>query len=81
MDFDNILDNLFLRLNEVRLHPFETAQAISQLRNAYQGNMFKNQYKTREGPKALDNLIVHLAQHPPATRRLKWSFALHMVAD
>ena len=57
MDFEHILDDLYLQLNECRLHPQDTANKLGHLRDAYQGNVFKNQYKTREGPAALDNLI------------------------
>lgn len=81
MDFEHILDDLYLQLNECRLHPRETANKLSQLKNAYQGNVFRNQYKTREGPQALENLIQDFMQRSPMGKRLKWSFALHMAAD
>lgn len=81
MDFEHILDDLYLQLNEVRLHPRETANKFAQLKSAYQGNVFKNQVKTREGPQALENLVQDLSQRSPMMKRLKWSFALHMAAD
>lgn len=53
MDFEHILDDLFLTLNETRMHPRSVANKVAPLRGAYYGNIFKNQVKTREGPLAL----------------------------
>jgi len=47
MDFEHVLDDLYLKLNEVRLHPRETANLVSKLSNQYQGKLFKGQVKTR----------------------------------
>lgn len=47
MDFEHILDDLYLQLNECRLHPQESVAKFSQLKSAYQGNLFKGQIKTR----------------------------------
>lgn len=33
MDFEHILDDLYLQLNEVRLHPKEAAGIVSKLMN------------------------------------------------
>lgn len=81
MDFEHVLDHLYLHLNECRLHPKETAQQLAQLKPAFQGRLFKNKYQTREGPAALDDLIGDLSRRSPMASRLKWSFALHMAAD
>lgn len=54
---------------------------LTQLTSSYQGNLFKNKVKTREGPEALRDLMGDLAQRNPVLNRLKWSFALHMAAD
>lgn len=81
MDFEHVLDELYSRLNEIRLHPRETAAYLTQLKSSYNGKLFKNKVKTREGSNALMDLIGDFAQRKPILNRLKWSFALHMAAD
>lgn len=72
---------MFQNVNEIRLHPEAVAQQINHLRPAYNGNVFNNRIKTREGIRALDNLIQDLHNRQPNYQRLKWSFALHLAAD
>ena len=81
MDFEHILDNLYLHLNDCRMRPHQASHHLQSLRPAYNGNLFKNKVKTREGVAALDNLIQDLQHRPEHNNRLKWSFALHLAAD
>ena len=81
MDFEHILEDMFQNVNEIRLHPQAVAQQINHLRPAYNGNVFNNRIKTREGIRALDNLLQDLYNRHPNYQRLKWSFALHLAAD
>lgn len=63
------------------MHPGPTAQKMQALRGLYQGRIFKNSIKTREGTRALDDLIDDFSKRRTIDYRLKWSFALHMAAD
>lgn len=60
MDFEHILDQLYLRLNECRTRPHYAANQLQTLRSAYNGNVFKNKIRTREGSAALENLLADL---------------------
>lgn len=65
----------------MRLHPRGVTQRINHLKSAYNGNLFDNKVKTREGVRALDDLLNDLKNRPDINQRLKWSFALHLAAD
>jgi uncharacterized protein YkwD len=81
MDFEHILEDMYLQLNEVRQHPRDAAAVLSRLGSAYNGKFFKNTIKTREGPQALNSLLQDLTLRAPTPQKLKWCFALHMAAD
>lgn len=81
MDFEHILDETYIHLNNVRMRPHQSAQQLHHLKSAYHGNLLKNKIKTREGPMALENLIQDLQRRPQHNNKLKWSFALHLAAD
>lgn len=63
------------------MHPGATANKMQDLRNQFQGRIYRNRFKTREGTEALDDLIQDFTKRNTINRRLKWSFALHLVAD
>ena len=63
------------------MHPRGVSQRIGQLKSAYNGNLFDNKIKTREGARALEDLLKDLGGRPEINQRLKWSFALHLAAD
>lgn len=81
MDFEHILDDLYTQLNNCRTNPREAANKLSQLKADYNGKLFRQKVKTREGAAALDNLIHDLSTRAPVPHKLQWSFALHMAAD
>ena len=81
MDFEHILDDLYMRLNECRTRPHHVASQMQSLRSAYNGNLLRNKIRTREGPIALENLLNDLRHRREHDNKLKWSFALHLVAD
>ena len=63
------------------MHPAATARKMQELHSHFQGRVYKGRFKTREGTEALNDLIHDFSQRKTIDRRLKWSFALHLVAD
>ena len=47
----------------------------------YNGKIFRDRVKTREGDHALRDLLNDLRERPAIDRKLKWCFGLHMIAD
>lgn len=81
MDLDKIIDSTFNLINQVRHDPYAFLQKYAPLDNQYQGKIFKDKIKTREGANALHDLLDDLRNRPPIDQKLQWCFGLHMVAD
>lgn len=81
MDLDKAVDEIFTLLNRVRSDPRNAAQQMLSLKERYSDKMYNQNIKTREGVAALYDLLTDLKSRPKNNNNLKWSFALHMVAD
>lgn len=72
---------MYAGLNKVRTEPQAEAVYYENARSLYNGLIYRENVKTREGANALQNLVNELRNRQPIPRKLKWSFALHMAAD
>lgn len=57
MNFDKIIEQTFEIINRVRMHPREFIDKYRSHKDQYNGKIFKNSIKTREGPQAIKDLI------------------------
>lgn len=81
MSEDKRIDDVFTTINQVRTNPAEFVHNYTALFKQYQGKIFKDRIKTREGPEALNDLITDLKNRRPTLNGLQWCFGLHMIAD
>lgn len=81
MSQDRVIDDVFTTINQVRANPAEFVHNYTALFKQYQGKIFKDHLKTREGAEALNDLITDLKARRPTPNGLQWCFGLHMIAD
>ena len=81
MNSDRIIDDTFNCINRVRSNPAEFVHVFGNLLNQYNGKIYKDRVKTREGDHALRDLLNHLRDLRGIDRKLQWCFGLHMIAD
>jgi uncharacterized protein YkwD len=81
MNSDKMIDDVFTLINQVRSDPQEYVHRFGDLLNHYQGKIYKDRIKTREGELALRDLLNDLRGRQGIDRKLQWCFGLHMIAD
>lgn len=81
MDSDKVIDDTFNQLNMVRSNPADSLHTFSNLLTHYNGRIYNDKVKTKEGDQALRDLLNDLRQRSPIQRKLQWCFGLHMIAD
>jgi uncharacterized protein YkwD len=81
MNLDRNIESAFHLINQVRCTPTDFASKHQQTANHYNGKIFRNTIKTREGVAAFNDLIADLTKRHSIHSPLKWSFGLHMIAD
>ena len=81
MNSDRIIDDTFNCINRVRTNPEEFVHTYGNALGHYNGKIFRDRVKTREGDHALRDLLNDLRQRSALEKKLKWSFGLHMIAD
>jgi hypothetical protein len=81
MDLDRNIDDVFQLVNRVRSNPGEFVGKYASDADRYEGKIFKESIKTREGVEALNDLFQDLKSRNRVEHALKWCFGLHMVAD
>ena len=81
MNSDRIIDDTFNCINRVRSNPEEFVNIYGRASEHYNGKIFRDRVKTREGEHALKDLLNDLRQRPAIGRKLQWCFGLHMIAD
>ena len=78
---DKNIDDIFQLINRVRSNPGEFIDKYGSAVNRYEGKIYKDTIKTREGVEALNDLFRDLKGRSRIEQPLRWSFGLHMVAD
>lgn len=78
---DKRIDDAFNAINQVRANPAEFVHNYTSLFKEYNGKIYKDHIKTREGAEALNDLITDLKARRPTPNGLQWCFGLHMIAD
>jgi hypothetical protein len=78
---DRRIDDAFNAINQVRANPAEFVHNYTSLFKEYNGKIYKDHIKTREGAEALNDLITDLKARRPTPNGLQWCFGLHMIAD
>ena len=81
MNDNDRIDEVFTLINDVRANPANFVHTYTSLFKQYNGKIYKDKIKTREGVQALNDLITDLKNRRPIQNKLQWSFALHMLAD
>ena len=81
MHLERSIEDVFTQINRVRHSPVAYAQDNQNIQSLYQGKVFRDRFKTREGPKAAKDLLYDLKNRQNNDHSLKWSFGLHMLAD
>ena len=81
MNSDKIIDEAFNAINHVRSNPEQYVHTYGNALDSYNGKIFRDRVKTREGDHALRDLLNDLRTRSPVERKLQWCFGLHMVAD
>lgn len=81
MNSDKVIDDAFNMINRVRSDPQEFVHTYGKDLDQYNGKIFRDKIKTREGDHALRDMLNDLRGRSGLDRKLKWCFGLHMVAD
>lgn len=81
MNLNKNLENAFNTINQVREHPAIFIEKFREFIPKYEGKIFKNKIKTREGEAAINDLMSDLRNRQNNANKLKWCFGLHMIAD
>lgn len=81
MNFDTLIDDAFNHINSVRSKPQQLLHTYAPLINNYDGKIYKDKIRTREGVNALHDLLDDLTTRKGNSDALKWCFGLHMIAD
>ena len=81
MNLDKNIETVFNLLNQARASPEDLISKYKSIGSNFNGRIYKDRIKTREGVTAVDDLLTDLGSRKRVSEKLKWSFGLHMLAD